>query len=116
MFRRDRNDAAARIAHAGGESCGALDGYIVCLGGAGRENDLARFRTDQSGNLTARLFDGRLGLLSHDVFGAVRIAVILGEERQHGCNDPRVAARGSLIIQVDGLIGAWSRSWLSNRT
>ena len=57
----------------------------------------------------ARLHGG-LGSLAHDMFGTVRIAVVLGEERQHGLDDARIAAGGGLVIQIDGLVRARRRS------
>ena len=94
--------APSVVAHARGEAGGALDGDVVALGGAGGEHDLLHVGAEQRGDMAARGFHGGLGGAAHHVLDAVRVAVVLGEQGQHRRHHARVAARGRLVVQVDG--------------
>ena len=106
MLGGDGDDAAALVAHADGEAGRALDGDVVALGGTGGEHDLLHVGADQRGDLPSRVLHCRFGVVAHRVLDAVRVAVAFGEERQHGVQHARVAARGRLVVQVDGAVGA----------
>jgi hypothetical protein len=94
------------MAHRFSEAGGALDGDVVALRGTGRQHDFAGIGAKERRDMGAGVFDGLFGGLTHNVFGAVRVAVFLGEVRQHRGHHARVAAGGGLIVQIDRAIWA----------
>ena len=107
---RHRDHPAPLIARVQREAGGTLDRDVVALGRAGRENQLLRVRADQRGNMRPCVLDRGFGLGSHHVLDAVRVAVVLGEPGQHRRYDPRIAARGRLVVEIDWAVRPRGRS------
>ena len=84
-----------------GEMCGALDREIVRFGRARGEDDLARIGLDQRGDFAAGALDRLGGDPAIRVAGAVRVAEMLGEVRQHRLEDARVYRRRRLVVEID---------------
>ena len=79
----------------------ALDGEVVRLGGAAREDDLLRARADEVGNLLAALLDRLLSLPAERVVAAGGIAEARAEIGQHRFQDARVHRRRGVVVHVD---------------
>src|SRR5262249_35688681 len=79
----------------------ALDGEIVALGGAAREDDFLGIRTDQHGNLLTRLFHGLFGLPAENVVSARGVAELLREVREHRLHHARIGPRGGVVVHVN---------------
>jgi hypothetical protein len=80
---------------------GALDGQVVRLGRAAREDDLLGARPDDVGNLLARVLDRFLGLPAERVVPASRVAEVLAEKGQHRLHHPRVHRGRGVIVHID---------------
>ncbi len=80
---------------------GSLEREVVGLGRPGGEDDLRRLGPDQRGNLFPSRVD-RVARLPAETMGtAGGVAEPLGEERQHGRDDPRVDPGCRVVVQVD---------------
>src|SRR3569833_1104117 len=84
------------------EARGALDREVVGLGRTRGPHDLLGIAADQRGALRARILDRGLGGPAEHVVAARRVAVVLGEERQHRLDDARIDLGGRLVIHEDG--------------
>src|SRR5207247_7699035 len=80
-----------------------LDGQVVRLGRATREDDVLRLGVDQPGDLLPPLLGRLLGFPAEPVAPARRVAERLGELRQHRFQDPRVYGRRRVVVSVEGL-------------
>ena len=74
---------------------------VVRLRRAGGEDDLVRLRVEKSRDGDARIFDGARCFPSMRVRERRGIAEVFGEVRQHRFDDPRIARRGGVMIEVD---------------
>ena len=79
----------------------ALDGEVVGLGRARGEDDVARGRADQRGDLAARGLDRVLRRPAMGVLARMRIAERPREIRQHGLHHPRIGGGRGLIVEID---------------
>ena len=77
---------------------------VVGLGAAAGEDDLLLAGAERRGHLGARLLDGRARLPPQAV-QLGRVAVALGEVRQHRLEHLRVDRRRGRVVEVDGLHG-----------
>ena len=93
----DVASAGAERAHRAG------DRQVVRLGGAAREDDVARPRADQRGDLTARVLDRLARRPAEGMLRARRVAEALGEVRQHRRDDPRIARRRGVAVEIEGI-------------
>ena len=77
--------------------------HVVGFGGPRRENNFARIRANQPGQLLRRLVDGLGRLPAEHMIRRMRIAERLRKPGLHGGQNIRVDRRGGLMIQVDGI-------------
>ncbi len=94
-----RDDVIAAIAPCAHDP---LDGEVVRLAGAAREDDLGRIRADQSGDLRPRNIDGFLRLPAIRMLPARRVAEFLVEVRKHCLEHPRIDGGRGVEVEVDG--------------
>ena len=90
-----RRRRAARAQH-------ALQREVVALGGAAREDDLARLgRADRRRDLLARLLDRGLRAPAVHVRAARRVAELVAQPRLHRREDARIDRRRGVVVEVD---------------
>jgi hypothetical protein len=75
---------------------------VVRLRGPGRPDDLLRRRIDEQGRLLPGALDRPLCLPPIDVVTARCVSELLVEVREHLLDDPWVARRGRVGVEVDG--------------
>ena len=75
-------------------------GQVVAFGGAAGEYDFARPRRSPR-RAPLHRFNGRAGLGAEHMRVAARIAVVIGEVRQHRLHDARIDAGGGMIVEID---------------
>ena len=73
----------------------SLIAWLDRFGAAGGEDDLARLRPDQVGNLNAGPLDRVVGRFAIDV-AARGIAEVLAQKRRHGLDDGGIERRKAL--------------------
>ena len=79
----------------------ALDGKVVRFSRARGEDNVARGRTDQRRDLTARGLDRVLRRPAVGVLARMRIAERSREIRQHRLHHPRIGGGRRLIVEID---------------
>ena len=72
---------------------------VVCFSTAGSEDDLVRFRVDQSCHFATGTIDGGARLLA-EAMDTRRVAVVFGQRAGHRGRDARVDGRRGAVIQV----------------
>ena len=85
----------------GGER--ALDRGVVALAAAAGEDDFLRLATEQRRDLFARGLDGPAHARAEAV-GARRVAVELGQVRQHRVDDGGVEGGGGVVVEVEEVV------------
>ncbi|MDT4870719.1 hypothetical protein FQZ97_1058090 [compost metagenome] len=80
----------------------ALDGEVVGLGGARGPDDFARVGVDQRAHLLARQLHRLVGGPAKGMGAAGRVAVELGEVRNHLAGHAPVHRRGGRVVEVHG--------------
>src|SRR5581483_9606480 len=83
---------------------GALDGEIVRLAAAAREDDLARRAAEDGGDPLAGGVHRVAGPLRRSI-DTGGVSKPLGEVGQHGGHDPRVAGGRRRMVEVDPIVG-----------
>ena len=81
--------------------CGALDGQVVALRGAGRKDDFLGVGADQRGGLLACQLDAVLRLPTELMVAARGVAELIAEVRKHGFHHAWVAASGGGMIEIN---------------
>src|SRR6185295_8998913 len=79
----------------------ALQGQVDGFGRPRSPDQVLRVAAHQRRHLRARLLDRFLGFPAERVRTARRIAVVLGEERDHLLRHARIDRRGGGIVEVD---------------
>ena len=90
----------------------ALDGEVVRLGRAAGEDDLARRRADERGDLGARALDRFLRLPAERVLAARGLPNSSVKYGSIASRTRRIDRRGGVVVEVDGL----SLSWRGHRS
>ncbi len=84
----------------------ALEREVVALGGAAREDDLARVaRAERLGDPLARELDCGLGAPAVAVRATRGVAEVLAPVRRHGLDHARIDGGGGVVVEVDRLAG-----------
>ena len=100
MFGGNRHDVPTSGGRARGEP---LDGEVVRLRRAAREDQIPEADVDERRNLLARAFDGLVGLPAIRVIPAGRVAEMLREIRQHDVEHPSIDRGGRVRVEIDQL-------------
>ena len=79
----------------------ALDGQVVALGRAARENNFLGRGTDQGRDLIAGFLDGRFRFPSIRMAATGGIPELLREVRQHGLDHARIDPRRGVVVHVN---------------
>ena len=98
VFGGGRNDVIAFFGIHFGD---AFDRQVVRFGGSAGEDDFARSRTDEIGDLFARFFHCLFGNPAEFVVAAGGVPEVFGEIRQHCVKNPRVHPRRRVIVEIN---------------
>ena len=94
-----RNDDVAAARNAALE-CDALEGQVVALGAAAREDDLLGIAADEGGKMLAGVFDRFVSRAAEGVT-ARWIAILLGEEREHRLLHGRRDGSRRVVVEIN---------------